>query len=436
MATTEPSTTTPSTSEPTTTTSASTSEVDTTGGSEQPGACGDGTIDRVEICDDGNMTPGDGCEPDCSATPGSPLWTVIYDGGVGHDGAYALAVDGKGNVVVGGGQAISATDNDPWVALYDSDGEEYWSNTISIGSGDDVVRGLGSAAGRVITAGSFSVNADSSDGFAQVFASDGTPGWNETFDVGVNDYFIGVGVDPDGFFTAGILDDGSGDTRPVVLHFLDNGGDYSQNVSTEDTLAFAGRLGGFLAVTATPDGGALVVGFDNEGGASDALAAVLDAEGNLVGETGVFDCGSGDSDFTDVAFNADGTAQVVGRCGLSGELTSLWTARLAIAGGITMQWDATYDAGPFTAANGFARDGDVSFIAGSTETGGEFDTIVLRWDGEAAEPTWVVPFAESSPGVDYAIDVALSPDDTIIAAGVVTQEGSDTSDGWVRKLAK
>jgi cysteine-rich repeat protein len=42
-------------------------------GSDMGGAehCGDGIVQGSEECDDGNMTPGDGCENDCTMTPGS-----------------------------------------------------------------------------------------------------------------------------------------------------------------------------------------------------------------------------------------------------------------------------------------------------------------------------------------------------------------------------
>jgi cysteine-rich repeat protein len=62
---TSPSTTDVTTTDgPTTGTDGSTSDPSTTGG-----ACGDGTIDPGEQCDDGNQTPADGCEPDCLNTP-------------------------------------------------------------------------------------------------------------------------------------------------------------------------------------------------------------------------------------------------------------------------------------------------------------------------------------------------------------------------------
>ncbi|MFZ6184743.1 DUF4215 domain-containing protein [Nannocystis pusilla] len=47
---------------------------DTSSGSTSSSAaeCGDGQLDFGEACDDGNRTPGDGCEDDCTVTP-SPL---------------------------------------------------------------------------------------------------------------------------------------------------------------------------------------------------------------------------------------------------------------------------------------------------------------------------------------------------------------------------
>ncbi len=36
------------------------------------GECGNGVVDPGEVCDDGNLTPNDGCEIDCLATPEAP----------------------------------------------------------------------------------------------------------------------------------------------------------------------------------------------------------------------------------------------------------------------------------------------------------------------------------------------------------------------------
>jgi len=33
-----------------------------------PGNCGNGVVDRDEVCDDGNVLPGDGCSADCKST--------------------------------------------------------------------------------------------------------------------------------------------------------------------------------------------------------------------------------------------------------------------------------------------------------------------------------------------------------------------------------
>jgi cysteine-rich repeat protein len=44
----------------------------TTGTTDPAPYCGDGEIDAGETCDDGNATPADGCEPDCTPTPPPP----------------------------------------------------------------------------------------------------------------------------------------------------------------------------------------------------------------------------------------------------------------------------------------------------------------------------------------------------------------------------
>ncbi|HFE45532.1 MAG TPA: hypothetical protein ENJ18_08560, partial [Nannocystis exedens] len=55
------------------TTAGSTSDSDSDSGDTEndtmPGVCGDLIVDEGEECDDGNLIPDDGCEPDCTLTP-------------------------------------------------------------------------------------------------------------------------------------------------------------------------------------------------------------------------------------------------------------------------------------------------------------------------------------------------------------------------------
>ncbi len=74
----------------TTSTTGTSSATDTTG---DPAECGNGAIEVGEACDDGNLIPGDGCEPDCQV--GAVLCgNAVLDPGEGCDDANSDPDDG------------------------------------------------------------------------------------------------------------------------------------------------------------------------------------------------------------------------------------------------------------------------------------------------------------------------------------------------------
>ena len=113
------------------TTSSSSGEESSTGEVE---LCGNGVVDEGEECDDGNTINGDGCNADCR--PSHTLsWSVVYDGGNGDDCAEAVAADAEGNVVVVGWTTTSSGLTDVWVRKYDPEGNELWTQTVDGPSG-------------------------------------------------------------------------------------------------------------------------------------------------------------------------------------------------------------------------------------------------------------------------------------------------------------
>jgi cysteine-rich repeat protein len=64
--------------------------------------CGDGVVDRSEVCDDGDDDPDDGCNVACERTA-VVEWTYTYDGAnSGQDYAEAVAIDPAGRVIIVG----------------------------------------------------------------------------------------------------------------------------------------------------------------------------------------------------------------------------------------------------------------------------------------------------------------------------------------------
>jgi hypothetical protein len=169
--------------------------------------CGNGRIDEGETCDDG-LQPGGTCHPQC-VDPGTPLWTVTYDGEVhGEDRGFAVAldpdgetfviagltttdlneaqdilvqryrlldgallwtrthggdargddtgehvaIDSKGDIVVIGVEINLATGGDVWLRKYDATGEEIWTVTHDEAGGPDKGQGLAIAGSDHIVA--------------------------------------------------------------------------------------------------------------------------------------------------------------------------------------------------------------------------------------------------------------------------------------------
>ncbi|HWB81401.1 MAG TPA: hypothetical protein VG755_40845, partial [Nannocystaceae bacterium] len=100
------------------------SEESTTG---TPSDCGDGERTGLEQCDDGNDTPGDGCEPGCLLPSGESVWTVAVDGG-DDDVASDVAVRADGSIVV-----VGQRGDDSWIGVYGPDGTELSSDASALG---------------------------------------------------------------------------------------------------------------------------------------------------------------------------------------------------------------------------------------------------------------------------------------------------------------
>jgi cysteine-rich repeat protein len=404
--------------------------------SETGDDCGNGDVDEGEICDDGNEIPGDGCEPGCTPSVAAEHWTVIEDGDGLDDAAFAVVVDAEGMVTVAGAQHVEANDGNPWVARYDAAGVPQWSDTTDVGSGNDLYRGLAvTDGGGVVGVGSY--HSGQLRAWIHAHGADGSPGWDHTFSLGEEDAsFVGLTVRDDGGLVAvGSIADGPGFT-PLVASYDYAGPDWSEGQSSANTGSFVGTVGELFAVAALGDGTFVAVGYvaAMTDAGSDAMAVWFDLDGTVISQASFG--GADDDDFVDVAVVGD-VVHAVGRRGGGEGISEVWLVRLSIEANITIAWEGAWSDQAFNVANALAVRDDARFIVGSTNTALDaegFDARVLRWDGDADAPTWVAPFADDSPGLDYANDVALAPDGTIVVCGVVTPRGAEDTDAWIRKL--
>ncbi len=94
----------------------------TTTGSPQGPECGDGVVDPLEECDDGNAVDDDGCTTDCIPTA-AVVWTASVDGPDAMDDCLRdVAVGADDTIWVTGWTRTAATERDVWTGVLDPDG--------------------------------------------------------------------------------------------------------------------------------------------------------------------------------------------------------------------------------------------------------------------------------------------------------------------------
>ncbi len=151
---------------------------------------------------------------------GEEVWTRTYAGLAGlDDDAHGVAVDSEGNVVVVGAVWENAGRmTDAWIAKYDADGAELWSDTFD-GSESTFDAAYGVAvddAGNVLVAGTTdesppSTGCATADVWIRKYDPEGTELWTRIVDgpQGANDGARGVAVDSAGnVVVAGEIDYG------------------------------------------------------------------------------------------------------------------------------------------------------------------------------------------------------------------------------------
>ena len=172
----------------------------TTGPSE---VCGDGILEGIEECDDGNRTNGDGCDNDCTLNLDTSIWEDTHPGdALARESGQGIAVDSMGNVVVGGYEVDAVGDPDMWIAKYDPDGNQLWTVELDPSGGlDDRIYGVAiDPMDNVLLIGDSDVAASSSDVWVAKLDPAGGEIWTTTFDgpQAANDGGRGIASDAEG----------------------------------------------------------------------------------------------------------------------------------------------------------------------------------------------------------------------------------------------
>jgi hypothetical protein len=323
------------------------------------------------------------------------------------------------------------------------DGAENWQATGDNGEGGAVTRGVAAVGdGRVAGVGTVNETMFGSSKWLDVRdASGGTIATDSIMPTTVT-LLLGAALSNDRLWMTGFASHSSDPQQPFPLllsYHTAGGAAWTLDYNSIDTAELESFEGATFDLAFTGLGDIIAVGYI-VGSGQDAAILHFTASGELLDS--VLDIGGEfDDGFTAVALDPDGSAVAVGRDGTSAGTADLLIYRFSVGDSVVAGEAMTWGDAPYTSVNGLARDGETLFLAAGTSadpalSGPAFDTAIIRWDGDATEPTWVQTYAPDAPGRDYGSDVALAPDDTIVVCGVMTPEGSTEGDAWVRRIAR
>lgn len=233
---------------------------------------------------------------------GRVLWSRLYEAeGDTRIGPHALQVTTDGSYVLAG-QARDGADTDAWIARVDAAGDVIWSRRYG-GPDQDGANSIEQTAdgGFIVGGVYYGSPAESSDYWAFKLDASGNVVWSKRY---------------------GGVDDGLG-----ASDGLDTGYD----------------------ITATSDGGYVLVGYSISFGVADAWTLKLDGNGNVMWNTN-FDGGGFVDRGVAIVEASDGGYVIAGRSGLLSRESSAWVFKLSTGGSVS--WSRTYGGpGADTAGN-------------------------------------------------------------------------------------
>jgi cysteine-rich repeat protein len=400
--------------------------------------CGDGLVHAgVEVCDDGNQTPGDGCG-DCLVS-GSETWTQVHVPASGDSTWTDVATDSQGNVYVTGSETVGSVE-DLVVRKYEPTGAVAWTRTVN-GTSGGTDGGLGiatDAADDVIVVGYVNNLGTSDDTFVRKY--DGATGetvWTLMYDAGAGHAELadGVAVDAAGdIFVAGAVYGFapsfdvwyaklSGDTGAVIYEGTfngpANGPDWAYDIAVDagGNVAVAGQIHQTLA-----NNDAWVMAFHDDGTSATALW------------TNVYPGGGTDLAMT-VAFDGAGDVLVGGTEMVAGQSQNVWLRKYDVAGNTL--WAGVHDGAAHGADSvlGLAVDatGDL-LVAGYEGVDASTTDIWVRRYDPLGVPLWTSTYGGVANGFDVGAGVAVAPSGHVYVAGHEIVAGQ-LRNAWLRKYA-
>lgn len=346
--------------------------------------CGNGILESIEECDDGNEVDGDGCDADCTLNLDTSIWEDTHAGdAMVRESGQGVAIDSLGNIVVGGYDVDAVGDANMWIAKYDPDGNQQWELVL-----------------------------DPS--------------------MGIEDRIYGVAIDPlDNILLVGDSDIAPSDADIWVGKLDPDGNELWTNRFAGPDLGNDGGRG----VASDPDGNVVFTGFfrvaNND---NDIVVSKLDPDGGLLwsetipGPEALDDRGQG------VVSDPEGNLFVAGFTSQSGFDRNVWLRRLDPDGAElwTEIWDSTTNANDAGFGIALAPDGSVAVAGNTPVVANNQDVWLGRWDGESGDLLWWKQFGGQAFIDDQGLAVAADAESNFVVVGYRGMEVTD-SDIWMRK---
>jgi uncharacterized delta-60 repeat protein len=308
---------------------------------------------------------------------GTEEWVARYNGpGGDFDEAYAIAVDGSGNVYVTGGSVGSGGDPDYATIKYDASGTEEWvARYNGPGTGEDIAFAIAiDDSGNVYVTGTSVGSGTGYDCATIKYNASGTEEWVARYNGPGNDFDLAKAIAVDGSGNVYV----TGRTTASPFNF-----DYA-------TIKYD--------ASGTEQWVASYNGPGNDYDSGNAIA--LDGSGNVYvtgGSTGV----GTSSDYATIKYNASGTEQ--------------WVARYNGPGN-------DYDDGHAIAVDG---SGNVYVTGGSAGSGTSFDYATIRYDASGTEE-WVARYNYPENAEDVANAIAFDSSGYVYVTGGSVGSGTNS----------
>lgn len=405
---------------------------------QPPGECGNGILEDIEECDDGNQIDGDGCNVDCTLNLDTSLWQTTHAGdAMVREAGHGIAVDGAGNVVVGGYEVDVVGDPNMWLAKYDPEGSQLWAMTYDPSGGlDDRIYGVAiDPNDDILVVGDMDTAPSSSDVWVAKLDPNGGELWSTTFD--------GPDAGDDG--GRGVATDSAGN---VVLAGF-------QRVANNDIDIFVAKLGPggatqWTALVPGPDilddrasGVAVdgndeivVSGFVSYGGFNrNVWLRKYDAGGNELWTEEWDSTNSGDDAGLGLTVAPDGTIAVTGMTPVIADNQDVWLGRWDADG--SLLWWKQFGGQAYVDDEGLAvtADADGNLVVAGFRGASPSDTdIWLRKYDEGGNVLWSQVVVGQGADRDEATAIAADADGNLLVTGEIRNGMSNDGDIWIGKF--